>query len=278
MLNAPNDPVRKQSRGTRFKQWWTPERGIVLLLGVSFAVGLRDTFGLGGGPATTAAALGVLGAGIAVLAITALIDRDDVSRSRQRVLDAEQELEEALRSGQPGRRVRADGDTPPPQGSPESPDPALVLPELWKVTHSRLDHYHETVLGQARKSFRSAQLAMWLGFVLLAVFVAVAVKASSTTGAVVAGGLGAVSATLAGYVSRTFVKSQESASEHLRAYFDQPLAFSRYLAAERLLSAGGLEGEKRTEVLAALVLAVAAHPEPELAAADREQTTLADGG
>jgi hypothetical protein len=155
----------------------------------------------------------------------------------------------------------------------------LVLPELWKVTHSRLDHYHETVLGQARKSFRSAQLAMWLGFLLLATFMVIAVNASSTAGAVVAGGLGTVSAALAGYVSRTFLKSQETASGHLRAYFDQPLAFSRYLAAERLLSGGGLRGEKRAEVLAALVLTVAAAPEaPSAATAEQEQAAPSGSG
>lgn len=37
------------------------------------------------------------------------------------------------------------------------------------------------------------------------------------------GGLGAASAALAGYVSRTFVKSQDAAAGHLRAYFEQPL-------------------------------------------------------
>ncbi|MGW7427026.1 hypothetical protein ACWGJB_44845 [Streptomyces sp. NPDC054813] len=205
--------------------------------------------------------------------------QDNPSASRQRVLDAEHELEEALRSRPPvfpGGEGNADLPPVPPSRSLESPDARLVLPELWKVTHSRLDLYHETVLGQARKSFRSAQLAMWLGFLLLAAFVVIAVKASSTAGAVVAGGLGAVSAALAGYVSRTFLKSQETASGHLRAYFDQPLAFSRYLAAERLLGAGGLDGEKRAEVLAALVLAVATTPDG--ASTTGNQTQAAPSG
>ncbi|WP_162468259.1 hypothetical protein [Streptomyces adustus] len=182
------------------------------------------------------------------------------SESRRRVLDAERELEEALRRRPPVFPGGVGQGEVPHQRAPESADAALVLPELWKVTHSRLDHYHETVLGQARRSFRSAQLAMWLGFLLLVAFVIVAVRASSTAGAVVAGGLGAVSAALAGYVGRTFMKSQEAASAHLRAYFDQPLAFSRYLAAERLLRNSELEGTARAEVVAALVLAVADVP------------------
>ncbi|MER5222033.1 MULTISPECIES: hypothetical protein [Streptomyces] len=44
------------------------------------------------------------------------------------------------------------------------------------------------------------------------------------------------------------MKSQETAAEHLRAYFDQPLEFSRYLAAERLIADARLETEQRAEI------------------------------
>lgn len=71
---------------------------------------------------------------------------------------------------------------------------------------------------------------------------------------------GAVSAALAGYVSRTFVKSQEAAAAHLRVYFDQPLESSRYLAAERILT--NLSREERAEVLSSLVQAIVAGPQP----------------
>jgi hypothetical protein len=66
--------------------------------------------------------------------------------------------------------------------------------------------------------------------------------------------LGAVAAAFAGYIGRTFVRSQESAASHLRAYFDQPLEFSRYLAAERLLAAAAsdLTGTQRADVLGTL--------------------------
>jgi hypothetical protein len=98
---------------------------------------------------------------------------------------------------------------------------------------------------------------MIIGFVLLVVFLAVALQASTTAGSVVAGGLGAVSAALSGFISRTFVKSQETAATHLRAYFDQPLEFSRYLAAERLIADAGLTYDDRAKVLTSLVQAMA---------------------
>ncbi|MEV7111131.1 hypothetical protein [Streptomyces anulatus] len=80
--------------------------------------------------------------------------------------------------------------------------------------------------------------------------------------AIVAGGLGAVSAALAGYVAKTFVRSQEAAATHLRSYFDQPLELSRYLAAERLVADGELSQEQRGEILSALVQAMVAGPQP----------------
>ncbi|MEV8404284.1 ATP-binding protein [Streptomyces niveus] len=176
---------------------------------------------------------------------------EDVSRTRERVRQAEAELEDELRS----RHTDS--------SEAEAEDEArLTLSALWAVTHRRLDHYHSIALGQAAKSFRNAQIAMAIGFVLLVGFAIVGLLASTTAGAVVAGALGAVSAALAGYVSRTFVKSQETAAGHLRAYFDQPLEFSRYLAAERLIADARLEAGQRVEIVGALVQAMIAGPAP----------------
>ncbi|MFG2351859.1 TRADD-N-associated membrane domain-containing protein [Streptomyces phaeochromogenes] len=136
----------------------------------------------------------------------------------------------------------------------------LALAQLWSLTHRRLDLYHEIATNQARRSFTSAQVSMGIGFGLLVLFVALALNVSDTTGAIVTGGLGAVSAALAGFISKTFVTSQQTAAGHLKAYFDQPLEFSRYLAAERLLTDAGLSEEKRAEVVAVLVQTVAAGP------------------
>lgn len=76
----------------------------------------------------------------------------------------------------------------------------------------------------------------------------------------VAGGLGAVSAALAGLTSRTLVKAQEAAAAHLRAYFDQSLEFSRYLAAERIIADAGLTQEQRAQVVTSLVHSMVSGP------------------
>ncbi|UPZ30004.1 hypothetical protein MUK60_20810 [Streptomyces sp. LRE541] len=217
------------------------------------------------------AALGIL------VATGNLWQQDDPrqAESRERVRTAEQGLEDVLRRAQ----VPATADDEPlapGQGrrateSQEDARARLALSELWTVTHRRLDHYHGIALGQAKQSFRNAQIAMILGFALLVGFVIVALNASTAVGSVVAGGLGAVSATLAGYVSRTFIRSQEAAAGHLRAYFDQPLEFSRYLAAERLVADAGLSEERRAEVLSLLVQAMIAGPSLQAAAGTNEQ-------
>ncbi|MFC7924918.1 AlbA family DNA-binding domain-containing protein [Streptomyces cinereoruber] len=196
-------------------------------------------------PAVLILVFGILFSGVAVEFVGWRPDPETVSPTRERVRRAEANLEQEL------RLRHAD------VSDAEAEDDArLTLSALWAVTHRRLDHYHTIALGQAAKSFRNAQVAMSVGFILLMGFAAIAFWASTTAGAVVAGALGAVAAALAGFVSRTFVKSQETAAGHLRAYFDQPLEFSRYLAAERLIVDARLDSGQRAEILGGLVQAM----------------------
>jgi hypothetical protein len=192
-------------------------------------------------------------------------EQEAAQASLERVREAEEGLERALRpaSGTPRDAtapVSDNGSDDAQPGGVDAEQARLTLSELWAVTHRRLDHYHGIALGQAARSFRNAQISMWVGFLLLVGFTIVALQASTTAGSVVAGALGAASAALAGYVSRTFVKSQETAAGHLRAYFDQPLEFSRFLAAERLIADANLSQEQRAEVLASLVQSMIAGP------------------
>ncbi|MEU6568760.1 RNA-binding domain-containing protein [Streptomyces parvulus] len=213
-------------------------------------------------PGTALLSFSILLSGLAIELVGWRPQDEHVAQTRERVRQAEAELEEELRS------PHADAS----QSEAEDEEQArLTLSALWTVTHRRLDHYHGIALEQAAKSFRNAQIAMTIGFILLVSFAAVAFFASTTAGAVVAGALGAVSAALAGYVSRTFVKSQETAAEHLRAYFDQPLEFSRYLAAERLITDARLERQQRAEILSSLVQAMIVGPPSDREAQDISQ-------
>ncbi|MEU3491559.1 TRADD-N-associated membrane domain-containing protein [Streptomyces massasporeus] len=216
---------------------------------------------------TTALAATVAGA-VAAWAQQRRADRA-IDVGRERVREAERGVEGAL-AARSGLGIVVTGDISVTREETETQHDRreqqdrrdLALARLWSLTHRRLDLYHEIATNQARRSFVSAQIAMGIGFALLVLFVVLALNVSNTTSAIVTGGLGAVSAALAGFIGKTFVKSQQTAADHLKAYFDQPLEFSRYLAAERLLADTGLSDEKRAEIVAVLVQTIAAGPVP----------------
>lgn len=184
----------------------------------------------------------------------------DEEAARVRLRQAERELTELL---QRGSQTAGGRSTNLEDRSEQVTQDRLTLPALWKVTHSRLDLYHQIATGQARRSFITAQIAIGVGFGMLIVFAVIATQIHTTASAIAAGALGAVSGALAGYIGRTFVRSQESAAAHLRAYFDQPLEFSRYLAAERLLgSNANLSEDQQAAILTALVQVIATSNPP----------------
>ncbi|MEU6197699.1 hypothetical protein [Streptomyces sp. NPDC047061] len=208
-----------------------------------------------GAPATVAAIFASVSC--LTIALQHVVDSaNEVRESRERVREAERNLEDALSEG----AIKPHGDRPETPSEERREAHRLALALLWEVNHSKLELYHKIATRQASMSFWSAQLAMFIGFGLLGVFVAVAYHASTTAGAAVAGGLGAVSAALAGFISKTFVRSQETAAGHLKAYFDQPLEFSRYLAAERLVADSGMTQEQRAQITAELARAIVARP------------------
>jgi hypothetical protein len=139
-----------------------------------------------------------------------------------------------------------------------SSDAQLGLSALWGLTHKRLDYYHRIATEQAESSFRYARIAMTAGFVVLVLAVVPALLAGNEVASIVAGSLGAIAAGLGGFISRTFIRSQETAAQHLRAYFLQPLEFSRYLVAERLLDT--LPEDKKAEGILAIVRGISLLP------------------
>jgi hypothetical protein len=196
----------------------------------------------------TVGAVTYVGAFFFVPAILALIGDLTASATREqkqqverraRVRSAEEKLENAVKGDASPSAAGIEGDQ-----MVGTPADALDLSVLWEVTNARLDDYHGIATGQARKSFTTAQCAIAAGFIILIGFAALSFRTHSTAASITIAALGGVAAGLAGYIGRTFIRSQETAARYLRAYFDQPLAFSRYLAAERLLSS---QSDARTE-------------------------------
>jgi len=87
----------------------------------------------------------------------------------------------------------------------EIPADALDLSVLWEVTNARLDEYHGIATGQARSSFRTAQVAITAGFLLLLGFAVLSFRTHSTAASITIAVLGGIAAGLAGYIGRTFI-------------------------------------------------------------------------
>lgn len=106
---------------------------------------------------------------------------------------------------------------------------------LWDATQKRLDYYHKIATTQSEKSFLYGQIASAAGFAVILVAAIIAGLSKTPTASIVAGLTGAAGGGLGAYIGATFMKTQDVASTQLRAYFLQPLEFSKYLAAERLV-------------------------------------------
>jgi len=140
-------------------------------------------------------------------------------------------------------------------------DTETAFVSLWQVTQKRLDYYHQIATSQSRQSFLYGQVAAAIGLAIVLLCALIAAFANSTAGSVTTGLLGVTGAGLAGYIGATFMRSQDTASQQLRAYFAQPLEFSRFLAAERLLPSI-TDVEAREAATAQLISVIAASVRP----------------
>ena len=117
--------------------------------------------------------------------------------------------------------------------------------QLIVLNQRRMDQYHQMTLSQAAVAWRSSQLAMTAGLLVLIAGVVVAlVAASSATAQVVIGGLAGIGSALSGYVAATFLQARRQSLSQLNYYFHQPLTTSYLLTAERL--ADKLDGNDAT--------------------------------
>lgn len=107
--------------------------------------------------------------------------------------------------------------------------------QLIILNQRRMDQYHQMTLAQAADAWRSSQLAMTVGLVVLVTGITVAVAgATATASEVVIGSLTAMGSAISGYVAATFLRARRQSLRQLNFYFHQPLATSYLLTAERL--------------------------------------------
>jgi hypothetical protein len=143
------------------------------------------------------------------------------------------------------------------------PSASLELRDLWILNQKRLDLYHQIATNQAKSSFRWAQFAAIVGFLILVGAAITVWFSDSNTTAITTGTIGVFGGSLGAFIGNTFMNVQRGAADQLRQYFNHPLELSKILIAERLLE--GLPPEQRMETAKHLVQAVVAgnlSPEP----------------
>lgn len=184
--------------------------------------------------------------------------RDQANRRRSK------EIRDRVRSAEDGLSKAIEETVHADDPDDRRLDEALFLSRVWQSVTARLDQYHDDAQSQGRRAFNAAMAAMSVGFLITVGCGAVAVfLATTNTGAVVIGSLGAVSAALAGFVARTYLRAYESVSGQLQGYFSQPVEASRYLSAERAIHVSGLPEDARRDLMKALVSAMVVPPKPE---------------
>ncbi|MFD5406638.1 TRADD-N-associated membrane domain-containing protein [Streptomyces griseorubiginosus] len=114
-----------------------------------------------------------------------------------------------------------------------------------------IDKYHELTTRQARTSYRNSQYAMAVGFALLVLGGAIALRSPSGAGQVVIGTLTALGTSLSAYLGATFLRAYERALLQMNYYFGQPLVTSYILQAERL--SGALSSDRRDEAIVSII-------------------------
>ena len=145
----------------------------------------------------------------------------------------------------------------------------MSLAHQWQFTQSRIDIYHHIATKQARNSFRSSQMVIAAGMLIIVCALGVVALRGEFASMAAAAVIATVASALAGYIGRTSLRIHQQATQQLRSYFEQPLEFSRMLAAERMLNRTGtsLSEPQRAELLAAILVAavgrsgVDRHPE-----------------
>jgi MFS family permease len=180
-------------------------------------------------------------AGLVVAYVTAWRLIGSARRHWQRVFEDRMATADALRAAESG--ISAGSTT---------------FTTLWTATQARLDYYHKIATTQSERSFQYGQYAAAAGFAIVVIAVVLAAFSKSAPAAIASAVTGLAGGGLGGYIGATFMKTQESSAAQLRAYFDQPLEFSRALAAERLITLeGGLSAQDRAAAVRDLAQAVA---------------------
>jgi hypothetical protein len=117
------------------------------------------------------------------------------------------------------------------------------LKSIIEFNKQQTDQYHALTKAQAADSYKRAQFAMFLGFLVLVFGVVFSLASDEAIAKVTTASLTGLGALLSGFLGKTFLDTYRSALDQLNYYFQQPLVTSYLISAERL--AGSLRGSQK---------------------------------
>lgn len=126
------------------------------------------------------------------------------------------------------------------------------LPAMLKFNRDQMVLYHTIATTRAKSAGRNSQIAISVGFLVLTVGALVAIFSDDLSTKIVTATLASLGGIFSGYITKTFFVAQDRAIEQLTDYWQQPLATSYLLAAERIVSVS-LSKDERDEQLKKLI-------------------------
>jgi hypothetical protein len=126
------------------------------------------------------------------------------------------------------------------------------LPAMLKFNRDQMVLYHTIATTRAKSAGRNSQIAISVGFLVLTVGALVAIFSDDLSTKIVTATLASLGGIFSGYITKTFFVAQDRAIQQLTDYWQQPLATSYLLAAERI-AAVSLSKTDRDEQLKKLI-------------------------
>jgi hypothetical protein len=243
-------------------------------------------WGVAAGRVLTALAVGALGGGVTLLVLSSAQAHADPSFGPAGVgLVAAGALLSVLASaarpvarGVYMQRLREHDARVEAEKASEDVASAGDLVGLIRANARQMKAYDVLARGQARSSYRMAQIAMTLGMLVLVGGAVASIAVPDMTARITVATLSGLGGALSTFISRTFLRTYRMALTQLNYYFEQPLVTSYILASERVVESvsetrrDDLFSSIVTQILSALVrsreaAAVPTQPFPPMTAA-----------
>jgi hypothetical protein len=103
-----------------------------------------------------------------------------------------------------------------------------------EMNQRSLEQYQKLTQRQTKTSYRSAQVSIFLGFLILLGGAGYATSTGDTTAQVIVGSLAAIGSSISGYIGATSIRMYQRAQAQMNFYYAQPLVQSYILQAVHL--------------------------------------------